>query len=73
MRRDTFKEVWSNSKILKEIRNMKMDDLEGECNNCSMRLVCGGGCRAAAYVYSHNIKACDRRRSKAIRVRSLCK
>lgn len=61
LRRDTFKEVWSNSKILKEIRNMKMDDLEGECNNCSMRLVCGGGCRAAAYAYSHNIKACDRR------------
>lgn len=61
LRKTTFHEIWNNSSILNEIRNMKMADLDGVCISCSMKEMCGGGCRAASYAYSKNIRACDNR------------
>ncbi|MBF0203801.1 MAG: heme b synthase [Desulfamplus sp.] len=44
--RSTFKEVWENSEVFKNLRNF--NDLEGKCGICEYRKVCGG-CRARAY------------------------
>ena len=59
LREYTFKEIWNNSNVLRTIRNMKVDDLDGFCTKCSMKDICGGGCRASAYAYSKKINGCD--------------
>lgn len=61
LRKNSFEYIWNNSEILREIRNMKVGELEENCSICAMKEICGGGCRAAAYAYSHNIRACDKR------------
>lgn len=42
----SFKEVWQNSEVFKNLRNY--DKLKGKCGQCEYRRVCGG-CRARAY------------------------
>jgi radical SAM protein with 4Fe4S-binding SPASM domain len=44
LRRQSFGEIWSGSKILADLRERK---LGGRCGSCEYRLVCGG-CRARA-------------------------
>jgi len=44
--KDTFDNVWANSKIFNELRNE--DEYKGKCGICEYRKVCGG-CRARAY------------------------
>ncbi len=44
--RQTFKDVWENSSVFKEMRDI--DRLEGKCGICEFKRVCGG-CRARAY------------------------
>jgi AdoMet-dependent heme synthase len=44
--RESFVEIWKNSKIFKELRNF--DELKGKCGVCEYKKVCGG-CRARAY------------------------
>jgi radical SAM protein with 4Fe4S-binding SPASM domain len=45
-RADGFANVWKESKVLKEIRDL--DGYKGKCNGCSYLTICGG-CRARAY------------------------
>lgn len=52
--RQTFKEVWDNSKVFKEMRNF--NQLEGKCGICEFKKVCGG-CRARAYEATGNYLA----------------
>jgi heme b synthase len=49
--RQTFKEVWENSAVFKEMRDV--DRLEGKCGICEFKRVCGG-CRARAYEATGN-------------------
>ena len=44
--RTSFKDVWQNSEVFKNLRNY--DKLKGKCGQCEYRRVCGG-CRARAY------------------------
>jgi AdoMet-dependent heme synthase len=44
--KESFVEIWKNSKIFKELRNF--DELKGKCGACEYKKVCGG-CRARAY------------------------
>ena len=46
--KEDFKELWRNSKVLKDLRNR--DELEGVCGTCPFKYSCGG-CRARAYGY----------------------
>ncbi|MFQ6052835.1 MAG: radical SAM protein [Candidatus Bathyarchaeia archaeon] len=46
IRETPFKEIWTNSEILKAMRNL--DNLKGKCGVCEYRGICGG-CRARAY------------------------
>ncbi|OAG27336.1 heme b synthase [Thermodesulfatator autotrophicus] len=46
LRKQTFPEVWWNSKVFKNLRNFKA--YKGKCGRCEYVRVCGG-CRARAY------------------------
>lgn len=48
----TFKEIWLNSKAIKEIVNR--NKLTGKCNACDLKFKCGG-CRAMAYFEGNEI------------------
>ena len=49
VRKQTFKEIWDNSRIFEDIRNFK--DYKGRCGSCEYLGVCGG-CRARAFAVS---------------------
>lgn len=49
VRKDSIKDIWRNSKLLKEIRAIKPSELKGVCSRCKYRDYCAGGCRASAY------------------------
>ncbi len=50
IREKSLLDIWSKSKILKEIRKINPADLKGVCHRCIYRDYCGGGCRAYGYI-----------------------
>ena len=46
IRKQTFKDIWENSELFKDMRNFKA--YKGRCGSCEFVNVCGG-CRARAY------------------------
>lgn len=46
MREQSFKDIWENSELFKELRDFKK--YRGKCSSCEYLKVCGG-CRARAY------------------------
>lgn len=46
IRKESFKEIWGNSDLFKELRDFKK--YKGKCGSCEYITVCGG-CRARAY------------------------
>ena len=56
LRKQSLKEVWLKSKVLRELRDRSM--LEGRCGHCKYKYVCGG-CRARAYAYYGDYLAPD--------------
>lgn len=51
IREKSFKEIWFNSKVFKDLRNP--NSLKGKCGACEYRTFCGG-CRARAYGLSND-------------------
>ncbi|NWF97957.1 MAG: radical SAM protein [Nitrospirae bacterium] len=49
IRKQTFKDIWENSELFKELRDFKK--YKGKCGSCEYIHVCGG-CRARAYAVS---------------------
>ena len=47
----TFEDLWNNSEVLKQFRNL--GELPNECNDCSNNKFCRGGCRAYS-LYERN-------------------
>lgn len=56
LKKQSFREIWEISPILKELRNR--EDLKEHCGVCEYRTACGG-CRARAYAYFGDYKAPD--------------
>lgn len=50
----SIKEIWNNDPILLYFRSLTVEDIE-ECNQCDIRYICGGGCRAMALWENSNI------------------
>jgi len=50
IRNQTLKEMWSKSKIIKDIIKINPKDLKGICKKCIYRDYCAGGCRAYSYI-----------------------
>ncbi|MDI6890227.1 MAG: radical SAM protein [Thermodesulfovibrionales bacterium] len=51
IKEQSFKDIWENSKLFKELRNFK--NYRGKCGSCEYITVCGG-CRARAYAVYGN-------------------
>ncbi len=49
VRKDKLKEVWENSSIYNFFRNTTVEEIEC-CRSCPAKYLCGGGCRADAYL-----------------------
>lgn len=54
-----LKEIWENSSILRDIRQINYQDLKGVCARCIYAEYCGGGCRASAYNKYHDLTMPD--------------
>lgn len=50
IRENSLAEIWSKSKLLKELIKVNPADLRGVCKKCIYKDYCGGGCRAHAYI-----------------------
>jgi radical SAM protein with 4Fe4S-binding SPASM domain len=61
-RKATLKQIGETSPILKSIKNLNPNKIDG-CRDCCLISICGGGCRANAHtifgsIYSKNILQC---------------
>ncbi len=56
IKEDDMDDIWTNSKVLKELRNK--DILKGSCSECESKYICGG-CRARAYTITGDYLAGD--------------
>jgi radical SAM protein with 4Fe4S-binding SPASM domain len=56
LKTSTFKELWYNTTLMRELRNRK--NLEGKCASCEFSSMCSG-CRARAFAESGNYFAPD--------------
>lgn len=54
-----IRDMLKNSPIIKDFKDINVDNLDGKCRLCKFRYFCGGGCRARAYMKTNRIKACD--------------
>lgn len=52
-----FKEIWNYSPVLARFRNL--DEIHGKCSSCTYLHQCGGGCRAAVYARTRDLRASD--------------
>lgn len=59
VKKDSIKNIWKNSKLLKEIRAIKPSELKGVCRICKYRDYCAGGCRASAYSVYKDLRMPD--------------
>lgn len=49
VRKDRLQDVWENAPVFRFFRNTTADDIE-VCQYCAAKNLCGGGCRADAYL-----------------------
>jgi radical SAM protein with 4Fe4S-binding SPASM domain len=55
----SFSKVWENSDVLLRVRNQRLEDIGEPCISCSLKSICGGGCRARAFVLSGSLRGRD--------------
>ncbi len=57
IRTDNLEQIWRESSILGDLRQIVPNNLEGICGRCIMKGICMGSCRADAYVLSGSLAA----------------
>lgn len=60
IKQSSFMSIWRASEVFEKLRKIELSDLHNDCQRCTMR-GCGGGCRAIAYGYNHDLHGKDRR------------
>jgi SynChlorMet cassette radical SAM/SPASM protein ScmF len=55
--RDSIREIWRNSSILKDLRKSLPGKLKGVCEHCIFKFQCLGACRANAYALTGDLYA----------------
>ena len=55
----SFLKIWQSAPILKELRQLHVDTLNDQCNQCEIRYFCGGGCRSEAYMSTGDLHGMD--------------
>jgi len=58
IRNNSLENLW-NSSIMKDLRNIKAEEIEGCCKSCKHLDFCAGGCRARAYIEYGNFRAAN--------------
>lgn len=61
LREKSFKEIWHSSEVLNKFRALSQNDMHGKCRSCKYFEICGGKCRALAYVYYGDLYGPDPR------------
>lgn len=56
---NNLQEVWSNSPVLKSLREINISQMKGHCLKCHLKQICGGGCRARAFTRFNDLTAPD--------------
>lgn len=49
LRKQKFTDLWFNSPLLQKIRTLCVEDANAKCASCTVRYVCGMGCRSEIY------------------------
>lgn len=47
--KDDMINIWNNSKKLKYLRSLNVNNFSEKCKNCAVKYYCGGGCRGETY------------------------
>lgn len=55
----TISEIWKNSPIFNTFRNLKLEEINGECKKCKYLNLCKGGCRVCAYTATKDLNGSD--------------
>lgn len=57
---EPFEQIWAKSPVINSLRDMKLDDLQdSKCGVCTLRDICGGGCRARGFFASGSMMGPD--------------
>ncbi|MBT9140838.1 MAG: putative mycofactocin radical SAM maturase MftC [Dehalococcoidia bacterium] len=59
VRERSFLEIWEDSEMFKKLRSLELNKLKGHCSKCQFKELCGGGCRARAYVLKGGLDEVD--------------
>ncbi len=55
LKESTFKDLWVTSPVLKEIRSLCVEDTNKKCSLCTVKYLCGMGCRSEIYELTRRI------------------
>ena len=61
LNKESLLEIWNNSVLLQQLRKLKLQDLDEECQQCNFKEICGGGCRGAAIQITQSLFGKDLR------------
>ncbi|MCL2360601.1 MAG: radical SAM protein [Defluviitaleaceae bacterium] len=59
LKTESLHKIWNHSPVLKNLRSLDISELKGNCSRCRLSKLCGGGCRARAYVEYGDLCAKD--------------
>ncbi|SDC61638.1 radical SAM/SPASM domain-containing protein [Shouchella lonarensis] len=59
LRKSSMREIWTESPVLNKIRNMDIHDIDGQCEQCKLQEVCGGGSRSRSFSQTKNLNGKD--------------
>ncbi|RJT32604.1 radical SAM protein [Mesorhizobium waimense] len=59
LRRDTLASIWRHSTVLNGLRRLTVSDIEGACQFCALKDLCGGGSRARAFALTRRLSGPD--------------
>lgn len=59
LKSEKLEDIWNNSCTLEKFRAVDIKEIKGECQECDLKLLCGGGCRARAHTHSGDLLGQD--------------
>jgi radical SAM protein with 4Fe4S-binding SPASM domain len=54
-------DIWENSKVFSQLRDISIKDIKGACKNCSILKWCKGGCRGCTFAATKDLIESDGR------------
>lgn len=59
IKKEKIEKIWFDSKLLNDLRNLKLKDISDICLDCNYKSICGGGCRIRGFVGNSKIDGAD--------------